>query len=292
MSCRIALAAGATALMALAVLAAPFARVERDIAYGHDPLQRLDLSLPEAKTFPTVVFVHGGSLSSGDKADDDYKNVCAGLVAEGIACANANYRLAPKTPWPGAAADVASAVAWVSGHIGDRGGDPHRVFLMGHSSGAMLVALVGSDARWLGAHKIKPKELGGVIAMGSIMWDDELESAIQKHGRPRVEAGFKRDPDHAMFGSLDAYLDHWPIRHVRAGLPPFLFLIAEAEQEQPPVLMTNKKFVDETRALGNWAEYRVLPDRTHVSAIRKLSEPGDRTLKIVRDFVRKRVSLP
>ena len=279
-------------LVALAAHGAPFTHIERDVAYGRDPLQKLDLSLPEAKAFPTVVFVHGGSLRTGDKADDDYKNVCAGFVSEGIACANVNYRLAPKTSWPGAAEDVASAVAWVRGHIEGRGGDPHKIFLMGHSSGAMLAALVGSDARWLGAHKIEPKELGGVIAMGSIMWDDELEKAIARYGRPRVEAGFAKDPDNAMFGGLDAYLDHWPIRHVRAGLPPYLFLIAEAEQEQPPVLMTNKKFVDDTRALGNWAEYRVLPDRTHTSAIRKLSESGDRTLKIIRDFVRKRATLP
>ena len=78
-----------------------------------------------------------------------------------------------------------------------------------------------------------------------------------------------------------------PIRHVRAGLPPFLFLIAESEQEQPPVLRTNKKFVDDARALGNRAEYKVLPGRTHYSAIRKLGEPGDPTFTIVRDFVRR-----
>ncbi|HEX4824073.1 MAG TPA: alpha/beta hydrolase [Candidatus Polarisedimenticolaceae bacterium] len=280
------------ALVAAAAHAAPFTHIERDVAYGHDPLQTLDLETPEAKAFATVVFVHGGSLSSGDKQDDDYGKVCPALVAEGIGCTSVNYRLAPKAAWPAPAEDVASAVAWVKAHIEERDGDPRKIFLMGHSSGAMLVALVAAEARWLGAHRIDAKELGGVIAMGSIMWDDELDKAIQQHGRPRVEAAFKKDPDNAMFGSLDAYLDHWPIRHLHAGLPPYLFLIAEAEQEQPPVLMTNKKFVDDTRALGNGAEYRVLPGLTHMTAIRKFSEPGDRTMKIVRDFVRKRPSMP
>ena len=61
------------------------APVERDLAYGSHPRQRLDLSTPETKGFPTVVFVHGGSLSSGDKADEDYGKVCRAFPAAGIA---------------------------------------------------------------------------------------------------------------------------------------------------------------------------------------------------------------
>ena len=99
------------------------------------------------------------------------------------------------------------------------------------------------------------------------------------------EAAFRRDPDNAMFSSLDAYLDHWPIRHLRAGLPRYLFLIAETEQEQPPVLRTNREFAERASALGNRAEYRVLPGRSHDSAIRKLGEPGDEVFEIVRDLI-------
>jgi hypothetical protein len=102
------------------------------------------------------------------------------------------------------------------------------------------------------------------MPMGSIMWDDDLQQAIVRRGRPAIEAAFARQPDS---GTLDAYLDYWPIRHVRAGLPPILFLIAENEQENPPVLRTNKKFVDDARALGNSAEYVVLAGRNHYSAI-------------------------
>jgi acetyl esterase/lipase len=260
--------------------------VERDLAYGNDPKQRLDLSVPAAPGFPTVLFVHGGSLKEGDKADDDYKNVCAGFPAAGIACANINYRLAPSSPWPAQAEDVAAAVAWIGKNIGARGGDSHKVFLLGHSSGAMLAALVGTDERYLARHRLKPSDLRGVVPMGSIMWDDELEQALKKYGRPRVEEAFGQDPDDRMYGSLDGYLEHWPIRHIHSGLPPFLFLIAESEQEHPPVLMTNKKFVEDAHALKNAAEYKVLPGRTHYSAIRKISEPGDPVFTIVRDFVR------
>lgn len=95
-----------------------------------------------------------------------------------------------------------------------------------------------------------------------------------------------------MYRGLDAYLDHWPIRHVRTGMPPYLFLIAESEQAQPPVLKTNSTFVERALALGNRAEYRVLPGRTHYSAIRKVSEPGDPVFAMIRDFVRQCGSVP
>jgi len=261
--------------------------LERDVAYGPDPNQRLDLSVPSAKGFTTVLFIHGGSLSSGDKADEDYRNVCAAFPDAGIACANVNYRLAPEHAWPAPVEDVAAAVAWVRTNISQRGGDPNKLFLLGHSSGARLIALVGADKRYLAHHGVKASDLRGVIPMGSIMWDDELEQALKQHARDRVEKSFGRDPDNKTYASLDAYLNAWPIRHVRAGLPPFLFLIAEAEQEQPPVLKTNRKFVEDTRALGNRAEYQVLCGRTHYSAIRKINEPGDTVFAIVRDFVRK-----
>ena len=261
--------------------------VERDRPYGPDPLQRLDLSVPASRPFPTVLFVHGGSLTSGDKGDEDYRSVCTAFAAAGIGCANVNYRLAPAAPWPAQAEDVAAALAWVRANVGERGGDPHELFLVGHSSGALLVALVGTDERYLASRGLRPKDVRGVVPMGSIMWDDELDQAIKRHGRARVEEAFRRDPGNRMFADLDAYLDHWPIRHLRAGLPPFLFLMAESEQEQPPVLRTNKKFVEDARALGNWADYKVLPGRTHSSAVRKLSEPADPTFAIVRDFVRR-----
>jgi acetyl esterase/lipase len=260
--------------------------LEADLPYGPDPKQHLDLLVPAAKGYPTVVFVHGGSLTTGDKADDDYRDVCAAFLRAAVACANVNYRLAPAHPWPAQAQDVAAAVAWVRAHIGSRGGDPRKLFLMGHSSGAMMAALVGTDERYLAQHGMKTSELRGVVPMGSIMWDDELEQAMTHYGRGRVEEGFRRDPENGMFASLDAYLDHWPIRHVRAGLPPFLFLIAESEVEQPPVLKTNRKFVDSARSHGSWAEYKVLSGRTHYSAIRKVSEPKDPVFTIIMEFIR------
>src|SRR5512133_777485 len=79
---------------------------EGNLAYGPDPYQVLDLIVPETSGFPTVIFIHGGSLSTGDKADEDYGSVGIPFPNAGIACASINYRLAPKYPWPSQAEDV------------------------------------------------------------------------------------------------------------------------------------------------------------------------------------------
>jgi len=146
---------------------------------------------------------------------------------------------------------------------------------------------VGADEGFLRKAGLKSSDISGVIPMGSIMWDVEQEEAIGKYGRERVEQAFRKDGEDRIFGTLDGYIGHWPIRHVREGLPPMLFLIAEAEREHPPVLRTDSAFVEMARGKGNTAEYRVLPDRTHYTAIRKFSEPGDPTFAIVRDFIMK-----
>jgi len=261
--------------------------VERDLAYAADPANRLDLSTPESKGFATVLFVHGGSLSGGDKADSDYGKVCDPFPAAGIACANINYRLLPAHAWPAPAEDLAAAIAWVRGQVTSRGGDPDKLFLLGHSSGAMLVALVASDPTYLARHRLTSKAIRGVMPMGSIMWDDDLAQTIAKNGREVVAASFDRDPRGKAFGGLDAYEAQWPIRYVKAGLPPFLFLIAESEQVNPPILRTNQKFVDDTRAAGNQAALTVFSGRTHYSNIRKLHEPGDAVFAAIIDFVRR-----
>jgi len=261
--------------------------VQHDLGYGKQPLQTLDLLTPASKGFPTVVFVHGGSLSSGDKSDSDYGKVCDAFPAAGIGCANINYRLLPAAVWPAPADDVAAAVTWIRAHIAESGGDPNRLFLLGHSSGAMLVALVAADTSYLSRSQLTSGAIRGVMPMGSIMWDDDLRQSIEKNGRETVDAAFARDPRGRAFGTLSKYEAQWPINYVRAGLPPYLFLIAESEQINPPVLKTNQQFVTDARATGNQADLRVFPGRTDYSMIRQLHQPGDDVFATVAAFVRK-----
>ncbi len=277
----------ACALIALSATASS-QTVERDVAYGNDPRQRLDVYLPSGKQFTTVVFVHGGSFETGDKADDDYRGVCPALVNEGFACVSINYRMfdTDQWRWPAPAEDTAAATAWVQHHISTRGGNATKIFLFGHSSGARLVTLIGTDASYLKKYDMKPSDLQGVIGAGSIMWDEEFEQAAAQATREQIEKGFASD--RRWYGNVETYRDSWPMKHVGPGLPPMLLLVAESEEEQPPVLRHAQTFTGEMRKNGNCAEYRILPGRTHMATVRRFGEKGDPALAAVVEFVTER----
>ena len=111
--------------------------VTRDLAYGSDPLQKLDVFSPQAKPAklkPVLLFVHGGGFVRGDKKTTD--NMVVWGVDHGMVGVDINYRLAPKDPWPAGAQDLGSAIAWTRAHIADYGGDPDHIIIWGHSADA------------------------------------------------------------------------------------------------------------------------------------------------------------
>jgi len=114
--------------------------VVRDVVYGADPLQKLDVFSPTAggRARPVLLFVHGGGFTRGDKRQTD--NMLVWGVDHGMVGIDIDYRLAPKDPWPAGAQDLASAIAWTKANIARYGGDPNRIFLWGHSAGANHVA--------------------------------------------------------------------------------------------------------------------------------------------------------
>ena len=90
--------------------------VTRDIAYGNDPLQKLDLYVPEGAKgpLPVLLFVHGGGFTRGDKHGEYYPdNITAWAARHRMIGVNVDYRLAPGTTFPGATQDLAAAIAWV-----------------------------------------------------------------------------------------------------------------------------------------------------------------------------------
>lgn len=124
----------------------PFAdvRVQRDLAYGTDPLQKLDVYTPVAEAerpLPVLLFVHGGGFTRGDKHGEfQPDNITRWATRNGMVGVNINYRLAPQNAFPAGAQDLASAIAWTRANIARHGGDPARIILFGHSAGANHVA--------------------------------------------------------------------------------------------------------------------------------------------------------
>jgi len=117
--------------------------IERDLAYGPDPLNQLDIyTTPGGGTpRPVLIFVHGGGYVRGDKHGAFYPdNITLWAAKQGMVALNINYRLAPGTTFPGAAQDLASAISWARANVARWGGDPERIVLFGHSAGANHVA--------------------------------------------------------------------------------------------------------------------------------------------------------
>jgi acetyl esterase/lipase len=119
---------------------------ELDIHYGKESdAQVLDLYFPAKKGFSTVVYTYGGGWHSGSGKSS--KPIAEELVRFGYGCALISHRLFPPDAFPAPAEDLAAAIAWVKANIAIRGGDPKRVILAGHSSGAHLSLLVATDPR-------------------------------------------------------------------------------------------------------------------------------------------------
>ncbi len=127
----------------------PYAGVKivRDAKYGADERQALDVFVPENMSGgprPVLIFVHGGAFVAGNKKGPPgtfyYDNLGVWAARNGMIGVNIAYRLAPANKWPTGAQDTGTAVKWVIDNIAGHGGDPARIFLSGHSAGAVHVA--------------------------------------------------------------------------------------------------------------------------------------------------------
>ena len=138
-----------------------------DVAYGPLPRQRLDIYRPAKAAplagWPLVVFFYGGSWNRGEKAD--YKFAGEALASRGVLTLVADYRLYPQVHYPDFLKDSALALGYGLKEAERLGGDPKRVFVMGHSAGGYNAAMLALDPRWLGEIGLKPSDLAGFIGL-------------------------------------------------------------------------------------------------------------------------------
>ena len=142
-------------------------RADKAVAYGPLARQTLDVYTPTAAApaagWPVVVFFYGGSWNTGERAD--YAFVGSALAARGVLTLVADYRLYPAVRYPDFLRDSALALAWGFDQAARLGGDPKRVFVMGHSAGGYNAAMLALDPRWLGSTGHLPAELAGWIGL-------------------------------------------------------------------------------------------------------------------------------
>ena len=140
-------------------------RVSKDLRYGEHPRHALDVYRPETSQGPSpvVIFFYGGNWNSGDRGS--YLFVGEALASRNIVAVVPDYRLYPEVRFPDFLHDCAAAVRWTFEHIAQIGGDPSRVFLMGHSAGAYNAAMLALDPRYLDAAKVDRRRVRGFIGL-------------------------------------------------------------------------------------------------------------------------------
>jgi len=123
--------------------------VRKNISYGNNERQKLDVYFPKKikAELPVVVFFYGGSWQEGSKKN--YKFMASALTSLGTVVVIPNYQLYPQVKFPTFVEDGAMAVDWAFKNIQNYSGDPKKVFVMGHSAGAQIGALLSFDKHYL-----------------------------------------------------------------------------------------------------------------------------------------------
>ena len=170
---------------------------------------RLDMDIPQGTSnFATVIWFHGGSLTSGKRG------IPPELQGQGFAVLAPDYRLSPKAKAPAYIEDAAAAVAWAFRHIAEYGGDPARIYLSGHSAGGYLASMVALDKRYLARYGINANQIAGVVPFSG--------QAIT-HFTVRAERGILKNQ--AVVDDLA------PLFYVRKDAPPFLLITGDRDKE-------------------------------------------------------------
>jgi acetyl esterase/lipase len=239
-----------------------------NIAYGSDPQHRLDVYVPERVAGapgkvagaldkaieaprPVVLFWHGGRWRFGDKSD--YRFVGAALAEAGYVVIVANYRHYPQVKMPGFMDDAAQACLWAAAHAREFGGDPERLYLMGHSAGAHLAALVTLDPRYFAASGRPAPRIAGVIGLsGPYDFLPLLEADVQD-----------------MFGPPPLYPESQPINFLRADSPPMLLVHGLDDDTVRP--KNSRNLAAGLSALGVPVTLKLYPKLSHADTVAALT---------------------
>jgi acetyl esterase/lipase len=190
--------------------------VTRSLAYADGARRRLDVYRPrDARDAPVVVFFYGGSWQGGRK--ETYGFVGRALARRGIVTVVADYRVYPEVAYPAFVEDGAMAVRWTASEIAAHGGDPRRLFVMGHSAGAHIAAMLALDGRWLAALPGSAPPIAGLVGLSGPydflpIRDPALIRAFGGADRPETQ----------------------PIRHVASRPPPALLITGTADRIVDP----------------------------------------------------------
>ena len=236
--------------------------VVSDARFGPDPAQRIDVIAPETPgPHPVLVFIHGGGWHSG--APGEYAFIGRHFARAGYVVVLPGYRLGEAGRYPHMLEDSAAALAWVQVNAARLGGDPQRVFVMGHSAGAYNAVMLALDGQWLARAGVAPGFIKGVVGLSG----------------PYDFYPFTSDSARNAFGHVADPRITQPINHVRAPAPPMLLLTGDADET---VKMRNSKVLAEAlTTAGQPTVPVVLAGVDHAGPVLKLAAPFIRDRRVI-----------
>ena len=231
-------------------------RLIRDLRYGDGPRRGLDLYLPDhaAEAVPTVVFFYGGGWESGSK--DDYLFVGQAFASRGYVTAIPDYRLYPEVRFPAFLEDAAAAVAWVRANAAPAGAAPGPVYLVGHSAGAYIAAMLTLDRQWL--TEAGQPVCGAVAAAVGLAGPYDF--------LPLTSATLKD-----IFGAEPTRPSTQPINHVDGTAAPMLLITGTTDTTVLP--RNSARLAERIRDRGGVVEQRSYDGIGHIDLVAALADP-------------------
>lgn len=237
----------------------------------------LDLYTPTSgKQRPIVIWVHGGGWKIGDKRGVNNKPLA--FTKQGYLLASVNYRLYPEATYAQQTQDIAQAIRWIREHAKEYGGDPNEIFLMGHSAGAHLDALVSTNPVYLKAESLSLKAIKGTILLDGAGYD--IAERIQT-ARPTAKNLYT-----TIFGTdKKTWKAASPLTYVRANrsIPPFLILHVSSRADST---RQSESLGKKLKAARVSAKVVSAADKTHLSINREIGLQDDLPTQEIFQFLK------
>ena len=253
-------------------------KAHRGIAYAEPKQERqmLDVYAPiGAKNLPVVFWIHGGGWRAGDKSSVQKKPQA--FADKGFVFVATNHRFIPNVTVKEMAGDIAKAIRWVHDHAQEYGGDPKSIFVMGHSSGAHLAALVCTDDRYLKAEGLPLSILKGCVPVDVSVYD--IPKRLKDGGSVATSTFTKTFGD-----TEESQRDYSPVMHVAKGkqIPPFLILHVADRLETK---QQSQWFADKLKDAGIGAKVVAAEGTNHGTINANLGKTGDRPTQEMWEFL-------
>jgi acetyl esterase/lipase len=231
--------------------------VIEDLSYGKGKLNTLDIYVPDYSQtqntpVPVVIFFYGGCWGGCTVFNKEhYRFVAQALTSNKFITVIGDYRRYPDALFPEIINDSKQIVEWVNTHISHYHGDPNRVFLMGHSAGAHLAAMLTLNENYLANETYQ--SIKGFIGLAG----------------PYDFLPFTEPYQQTIFGPVEKYAASQPINFVNGNEPPLLLL--QGDQDKTVLPKNAKNLNQKIKLMEGSSQLQLYPNLDHSDILAALA---------------------